>query len=249
MLRRLIFNNMFNIFQGNDLLKKTVAKSLGYDLAQKSNSFTKDMYFQTFFYLCKRFGNPSFFDDYKEAGWSFKVKNYFIEIRMNSIFVEIMMYGKYSNLTVHSPYIVKYNRERQKKRELLLNETDNWNETEEKISEVLFEKFINEYNINKKITQEEFDKDYGMKWYDFICRYNNSIVNVDYKAIVALYGHSYKNAYIRHAIKTLDQFLKNMLTPIYIRDVAYNIKGRISDDQATDYGRFENNIKIEFDNE
>lgn len=238
---------MFNIFQGNDLLKKTVAKALGYDVDQKHTWFTQDMFFQTFFYLSKRFGNPSLFDDYKEAGaWAFKVKNYFIEIRMNSSWVEFMIYGKKGNHSVRSPFVVKYRRERQKKRELLLNETGNWNETEQKIGEVLFEKFIEENNIDKTMTQEQFDKDYGMKWYERICEYNKSIININHKSITELYGDSYQNSYTRHAIRTLNQFLNNMLTPIWIMDVPYNIKGKISDKEAYDYKRFENNIKIEF---
>lgn len=238
---------MFNIFQGNDLLRMTVAKALGYCINQKYTCFTEDIYFQTFFYLSKRFGNPSLFDDYKEAGaWAFKVKNYVIEIRMNGSWVEFMMYGKNSNHSVHSPFVVKYRRERQKKKELLLNETGNWNETEQKIGEVLFEKFINENNVDKTMTQEQFEKDYGMKWYEMVCEHNESIIDVNHKVITELYGEIYQNTYTRHALKTLNQFLNNMLTPIYIRDVPYNIKGNISDKEAFSYKRFENNIKIEF---
>jgi hypothetical protein len=103
---------MFNIFQGNDLINRTIAKALSYEENQEYSWFTSDMYFQTFFYLSKRFGNPSSFDDCKEAGaWAFKVKGYVIEIRMNASWVEFMMYGRIGNTRVNSPYTVKYMRE------------------------------------------------------------------------------------------------------------------------------------------
>jgi hypothetical protein len=239
---------MFNIFQDNDLIRNAIAKALGYDVKQEYNWFTKDIYFQTFFYLSKRFGTPSMFDNCKEAGaWSFKVKEFIIEVRMNSSWVEFMMYGKISNRTINSPYVVKLNRERNKKSELIINEYGEWSEYDKRIADSLFEIFLAENNINKSsLTQKQFDRDFGMKWYNRICKYNSSVVNVDYEIITKLYGETYQNSYTRHAIRTLNQFLNNMLTPIWIRDVPYNIKGLISDENVDNCKRFENNIKIEF---
>ena len=60
------------------------------------------------------------------------------------------------------------------------------------------------------------------------------------------YGDVYQNAYTRHALRTLEQFLKNMLTAIWVRDCPFNIKGRMSDEEVRFYDRYTNNIKIEF---
>jgi hypothetical protein len=47
----------YNIFQGNDLLLKQVADSLGYEYDEDSyDSPTDGIYFQAFFYLTQRFG-------------------------------------------------------------------------------------------------------------------------------------------------------------------------------------------------
>ncbi len=239
---------MYNIFQGNDLIKKAIAQALGYTTVdiEEYPRFMEDMYFQSFFYLSKRFGSPSAFDKGKEAGaWSFKVKDFVIQIRLNGCYVEFMVYGKISNREVHSPYIVKYRRERFKKRELLLNEEGKWDKREEEIAKVLFETFSTENNIDESITAEQFNKQYGMKWFKKIQDYNDRIANVDYKEIVAKYGDTYQNSYTRHAIRALDQFLKNMLTPIWIRDVPYNIKGKLTDKEADYYRRYIDNVKIE----
>lgn len=239
---------MQNIFQGNSLIKKTIAKTLGYEDDQKYSWFTGDMYFQAFFYLSKRFGNPSGYDEYKEAGrWCFKVKHYVIEISMNSSWVEFCIFGKIGNLEIHSPYHVKLRREWINKRELLLSESGEWNETEMKLSETIFEKFLSENNVDNSLTQEQFDEQFGMKWYKYICKYNHDTIGIDYKEFGKLHGELYQNSYTRHALKTLEQFLKNMLTPIWIRDVAYNIKGQISDEDASYYSWYKNNVKIDFE--
>jgi hypothetical protein len=56
---------------------------------------------------------------------------------------------------------------------------------------------------------------------------------------------AYQNAYTKKALKTLRQFLKNMLAPIWIRDVPYNLKGKLSYKDACNLNRYNNNIKIE----
>ncbi|MCW0484090.1 hypothetical protein [Gaoshiqia sediminis] len=239
-------NTMFNIFQGNDLIKKTIASVLGYDNPENS-WFTKDMYFEAFFYLSKRFGSPSLFDEYKEAGaWSFNVKDYVIEIRMNSSWVQFMMYGKISNHEIHSPYAVKYRRIRREKRDKILSELGDWNDKEEELAGKLFDDFLKENDIDASISQDQFDKEYRGKWFEYVCLHNKRVINLDYDEFTGKYGKIYQNSYTRHAQKTLTQFLKNMLTPIWVRDCPYNIKGRLSDEEAAFYSRYRDNIKIEF---
>jgi hypothetical protein len=238
---------MTNIFQGNDLIIKTIAKTLGYSEEQEYSSFTEDIYFQAFFYLSKRFGEPSRFDDYKEAGaWRFKVKNYIIDVRLNSLWVEFIVYGKIGNHELNSPYIVKAIREKRKKEKLLLNEYGKWNETETIIVRNLFSEFLLENKIDESMEQDVFDKEYSMKWFEYVCSYNIKILDVDFDEIVKKYGHSYQNSYTRHALKTLSQFINNLLTPIWIRDVPYNLKGQIKDKDLHLYERYQDNIKIEF---
>jgi len=245
-------NSMTNIFQGNDLIKQVIAKNLGYNISKNyiGASFTEDIFFSTFFYLSKRFGPPTMFDDGKEAGtWNFKVKNFEIGIRLNSCWVEFMIFGKIGNPEIHSPYIVKLRREWKKKRNNLLSEYGEWNENEKKLSNIWFKDFCLEFKIPNEITQEEFNEKFSYKWYEFICKRNKEILNIDYKEIESKYGNLYQNSYTRYALKTLDKFLKNMLTPIWIRDVSYNIKGQISNDDFKKCCNYENNIKIEIEDE
>lgn len=58
------------------------------------------------------------------------------------------------------------------------------------------------------------------------------------------YGQTYSNALTRHALKTLDKFLKNLLTPVWIRDVPYNIKGQMTPNEAYAASKYKNNLKI-----
>jgi hypothetical protein len=156
-----------------------------------------------------------------------------------------MMYGRIGNTRVNSPYTVKYMREWSKKRDLIIDELGNWNEKEEKIAKKLFESFLTDNKVESE-TQEQFDEQFGNKWFECIYEHNNSIIDVSYEDVTRLYGDSYQNSYTRHALKTLNQFINNLLTPIWIRDVAYNIKGQISDNDARFYEKYRNNIKIHF---
>ena len=55
------------------------------------------------------------------------------------------------------------------------------------------------------------------------------------------FNSDYRNSEINHAIKTFEQFLTNMLSPIWIRDESFNIQGQC----ISSYQRFSNNILIE----
>lgn len=240
---------MFNIFQGDKRILTTVCKALGYEQTEENITygwFTEDIYPQTYLYLNKRFGKGSPYDEDKEAGaWTFKVKEFIIQIRMCSSIVSFMVYGRKGSTTVHSPYVVICNREHHKKRELLINMfATEYTPTEQKLLSEQFKLFAAEKEIDADITEEVFDKTYSMQWFEWINDYNNRILNIDSKEIEQKYGTIYQNAYTRHALRTLEKFLHNMLTPIYIRDVPYNIKGRLSNQRASDFDRYRDNIKI-----
>lgn len=108
---------MKNIFQGNILIRKCIADSLGYNFDEskkefKFGSFTKDIYFPAFFYLTNRFGSPVNYDDYKTAGtWNFKVKDFTIQITFYSVNLKIIIYGeKWYNRGGLTEYYVKRKR-------------------------------------------------------------------------------------------------------------------------------------------
>lgn len=244
---------MQNIFQGDVRINRVVAEALNYtidpnDRELRVGRFTQDMYLSTFFYLSKRFGVPMIWDEYKDAGiWRFKVKQYGILVRMDSSAVSFQMYGRIGNVELHSPCIIKRNRVRMATNDgyIRLFETE-LNEKEEQVLDEQFTKFAeeNEFDPNA-ITQEEYDAKYRALWWKYLIKYNDSLGGFDYHEFRAKYGDEYQNAYTRHALRTLRQFLKNMLTPIWVRDVPYNIKGEVDGD----YSRYENNIEIIFDNQ
>jgi len=241
-----------NIFQGNILINKKVADILGCKNEEdiKYGWFTQDIYFETFFYLTKRFGDPVIYDDYKDAGtWHFKVKDFAFHVYMNSSWVNFIIFGKIGNFELYSPATVKYQRRwRDESDKLIRLFSDEHNDKEKAILKQLFDKFKEENHIDEeKITDEEFDEKYSYSWYKFVNEYNNTIINVDFSEFTKKYGEVYQNAYTRRALRVLEKFLKNMLIPIYVRDVPYNIKGRISDEEANFYSRYENNIEIIFE--
>lgn len=242
---------MVNIFQGNILITKKVSEALGYEENEETHYgwFTKDMYFQTFFYLSKRFGQPTIYDDYKDAGtWTFHVKEFDIQVHMNSSWVIFMMFGRIGNNKLHSPYSVKFQRRWRSERENLISLYGKEHTDREKmILTDLWKQFKEIHNIDEeKISNEEFEEKYGSSWFEYVNEYNNKIIAVDYQEISDKYGNTYQNSYTRHALRTLEKFLKNMLTPIWVRDVPYNIKGGMTDEKAYFYSRYDNNVKIEF---
>ncbi|TFD96701.1 hypothetical protein E2605_07730 [Dysgonomonas capnocytophagoides] len=244
-----------NIFQGNKLLNKTVCRALGYEETEENVTygwFTENIYTNAFFYLTKRFGNCDIYDGYKDGGiWNFYVKDYTIRIYLNSSWVSFIVFGKIGNMDVNSPYLTKYRREWRRKENQLINtfkqDGEGWTRKERPIIEKLYNSFLEEKGVDEKsITQQEWNDKYSYDWYECIEEYNRQVIGIDHTEILNKYGDSYQSAYTRHALRTLDQFIKNMLVPTWIRDVPYNIKGVITDKEARSNSRYENNIKIEF---
>lgn len=244
----------FNIFQGNNLIKGVIAKCLKYEPNQESTWFTEDIYFEAFFYLSKRFGQPKILDDYKDGGtWDFSVKEYTIRLHLNSSWLEVIIFGdehknpmsknNFRNYSMRSPYMVKYWREQILKKSLFIDMfKEKRTKSETKVIENLFEKFKKEHNIDDTWTDEKF-KEEGKEndWFDYVNNYNNSLININRDEFEKKYGSDYKNAKTKHALKTLEQFLNNMMTPIYVRDVAFNIKGNCD---SREFNKYIDNIEI-----
>ncbi len=237
-----------NIFQDSKSIRNTITRTLGYAVPQKYSWYTEDMFFQTFFYLSKRFGQPKIWDDYKQAGvWNFDVKHYTITVEMNSSWVIFMIFGdkkhyKYSTLPT---YWIKRNREISKKTHLLIDAykdpKDRTKYENDKLQELL-DAFQEEKQIPDSISNEDFHENYGSDFWGKVDEFNNNIIDVKSKD----FDFEYMNSKKRHALKTMEKFLKNMLTPIYVRDVPYNIKGRMTDEEAYYHNRNINNVKIDF---
>ncbi len=242
----------FNIFQGNSLIRNTIAKSLGYEMPQKFTWFSEDMYFETFFYLTKRFGqSANNFDDDKEAArWNFKVKQYKISISLNSSWVEVMMYVKsngknpmgktyFENYSHRSPYRMAYWRKQVLLKNKLIPEYSiPDNKAQLKIRDEQWDIFCK----TTPLTENDKHEDISKAWFEHVSEYNKSIMNIDPKDYDK-YGADYMNSKTKHAIRTLEQFLHNMLTPIWVRDCRFNIKGRCENE----YDKYINNIKIELE--
>lgn len=238
----------YNIFQGNNQLQSVVKTALEYNQKQEYSRFTEDIYLSTFFYLINRFGYQKPHDDYKQSGvWTFEVKNYTIRIELDSNNVNFIVFGEYRliNQLTNNPYSVKRRREELRKKDLLVDMSSGASKPKSTIIiDELFEKFCTEHKIDDSWDQERFEKEKGMHWFNYISDYNLKVIGLDLEEIINKYGHEYSNSGTRHALKTLRQFLNNMLTPIWIRDCAYNIKGRISNEKANEMTRYENNINI-----
>lgn len=246
----------YNIFQGNTAISEVIYEVLGYEKNKyMSSSVTKDIYFQSYFYLCNRFGEPEVCDDYKKIMvWRFKVKQYMIEINLNSSWVTFIIYGAGSNKKVlsknnfrdysmRSSFFVRYWREEQKNKNKFLNF---YSEKKTILREV---KIINKlwnnfYKLNSfdsdEWTSERIAEEKQLEWNEYLENYNKSIINTD--VFKELSKESYYNSNTKHALKTLRQFLNNMLTSISIRDCSFNIKGRCGCENE----KYTNNIKIEY---
>jgi hypothetical protein len=241
---------MKNIFQGNNLLINCVKETLGLPDMDREWQLTQDMYFETFFYLTKRFGPPKIYDDYKDAGtWCFEVKKFQIHVYLNSSWVTFMVFGKTPNHLIESPFRVKYLREQKKVKHLMipydLTEREKLSEEQIKIFTKVFDEFVDGNNV-RHLSNKEFNENTELlrKYGRHIDNYNNSLISVTWEEMHKLYGDDYKNAYVRFALKTLEQFLYNMQTPIWVRDCPFNIKGRMTDEEARFFDRYSDNVKI-----
>lgn len=102
---------MHNIFHGNRLIGSVIEEVLlgaeikipeaGIYADNNYPFFTESFYFNAYFYLSKRFGHAKFpYDEHKEAGaWNIPCKSgkkheFLISVRINSCFVEFIIYGE-----------------------------------------------------------------------------------------------------------------------------------------------------------
>lgn len=226
---------MKNIFQGNRLIRKCIADSLGYNFDEskeefKFSWFTKDIYFSAFFYLTNRFGSPIDDGDYKTAGtWNFKVKDFIIQIAFRSTDLEIIIYGEkwhyYGGLT---EYQVKRQR-------LEIKNTHKLIHLDFENNKIMWdENYVDSDEIKKQLESNE-------NLIDWVFKYNNEASGA---CELKIDNSPYENAYTRRALKTLSQFLHNMLTPIWVRDCAFNIKGHCEGE----FEKYNGNIDILFNN-
>jgi len=244
----------YNIFQGNNKISDVIYDVFGYEKNEfMSSSITSDMYFQAYFYLCNRFGPPKIDDpEYKSVMfWNFEVKQYTIMIELNSSFINFMIFGEgsdkllsknnFQNYGMRSPYWVRYWREIERNKGKFVNLTSKEKTTKElRILNRLWKKFSKLNNLNlSEWTEEKFNQDKQIEWYNYVKAYNEKVINK--KSFVHLLSReTYSNRKTKHALRTLRQFLNNMLTPIYMRDCSFNIKGRC----GSEYDRYINNIDI-----
>lgn len=239
----------YNIFQGNELLLRKVADVWGYEVSEDRlrGSMTSDIFFQSFFYLTQRFGPHKKYDEYKDAGlWNFKVDEYLIQILLNTSWVIVMVFGdaKHERLSSMSPYWVKKNRRIKARRKDYVNMwSEEKTEQEEKILQEQWDIFCSNHGIDDTWTQEKYDKSgKSIDWMKHMDAYNDKILDVDYGEITEKYGRNYQNRQTKKALRILEKFLKNMLTPVHVRDCNYNIKGMC----GNEYDNYIDNVQIEF---
>lgn len=205
------------------------------------HSLGDSIYLSAFFYLTKRFGPPEIYDSYKDAGnWNFNVKNYYIRIRLDSCGIVVLIYGKgkvTERFRLKTPYMIMYQRRRRKFKDILLDQNRFFVKSkhydpkhQEKIIDCL-NKFIEKHNIDEAYCQQHFGKPNDNEClYEINEMYEKELFKIDsIEEIEQKYGYNYSNSRTRHAVNVLEKFLRSMLQPIWIRDVAYNIKGRLPD--------------------
>lgn len=239
----------YNVFMGNQKIMDIVSDSLGYDTPQKYTYFTRDMYLTSFFYLTKRFGSHYTYDEYKLAAvWDFKVAEFDIRIELNCSWVTFMVFGgaRYKNVGAIPPYWVRMRRVAGRDdRYVDIMADGERSEREKEVINTLFEDFSRIHGIDDSWTEERFHEEKVDDWFNFIDAHNEKLVGATYAEYLEKYGGTYSNALTRRAGRVLRKFLKNMLTPIYVRDVGYNIKGQC----GSEYDRYVGNIEIECVNE
>jgi hypothetical protein len=173
--------------------------------------------------------------------WRFEVKGYLVEIRFNASWVIFIVYGdpKKFPMCPLSPYNVRRFREEKRKRKQLFGTS----KRTRKFEKELWKKFVEENDImNWEQSEWDADRKIQVKWADYVDAYNEAVIGIGtWEEWADRYGVVHINANIRHARRALEKFVKNMLAPIYIRDVAYNIKGEVKDMTCM---RYDGNIEV-----
>lgn len=235
----------YNLFQGDYRIKKVVGECLGVSDPANLPFGSGKFYFEAFFYLSKRFGQPEVWGEYEDAGaWNFSVKDFTIQVLIDSTFVRFMIFGDkktHHTSCLQTPYMVAYAREQTRNSDKLFAFSETLTPKQKEVNESIIDEFLEKEGIDIDLwTEEEWEKS-GMqeKLDDFVFTYNDRISEVkqsDYER----FGDYHYNAETRRALSVLRQFLHNMLTPIWIRDVPYNILGV----GGTEYMKYEGNIEI-----
>ena len=194
------------------------------------------MYQSAFFYLVKRFGYPKNNpDSYKLASvWDFEVKDLTIRISITASNVEFIVFGKKEEHRKISPYWVAADRAFEKHKLECIDIHSNGKRPP------LAEKAV--ANIEAKAKKEGIREENLLDYYmTAIWVYNNKVTGLpEMRDFNETYGEVYNNSYRKFCLKTLDQFLKNMLTPVSIRDCNYNILGAC----GCENDKFIGNVKI-----
>lgn len=229
--------NVFSQFDKN--IKQAIKEELS--LIEESNDLYSidSIYFPSYFYLTKRFGEADIEDEYKNAGvWWFYVKEFKIRVKLDSSDIRFDVFSNkpFWKLSFISPSDIKSIRlnEKFKNQLIVLFPSKNHNYPQEVVE-------LTNSKYKEYLALEKEDPTYS--WIDFATEYNNKITGFSSEDAIAFdekYGKYHYTSHTRFALKTLRQFLRNMLVPVWVRDVAYNIKGR---DEYIDFDN-ENNISI-----
>lgn len=236
----------YNIFQGNRVISEVIEQTLfpeikipdepEFDDPDRYPFCTEKIYFPAFFYMTQKYGIGKKPDPYKIAAeWDFERKEFIIRISMNSCFVEFLMFGPakpYRGYSSMTPYRVKWNRERNRKKHLLIPEmmddVDVLTKEQTRNQLTLWKKFCTENAVYEGMTQKEFtERKLDDKWMAVISEYNKAVIGVSYAEYDARYGREYRNRHTRRALRVFRSFLKELMQPISVRDVEFNILGRI----------------------
>lgn len=229
-----------NIFQGNEILSEAIINTLfpekNVNNEQERYPFcTKDIYFTSFFYLTKKYGEGQVVDEYKDAAeWEFTRKEFEIIILIDSSFVNFMIFGDakhYSNHSHMTPYRKKWYRENARKKDLLLpdyfEEGDLLTKKQSQIFDELWSDFVHENSIEGMDRETYLSGELPQKWYEKISAFNDSVLGINIDSYAEKYGYTYKNRHTKRALKVMRQFLNELMEPISVRDVSFNLKGRI----------------------
>lgn len=224
------------------MIQDAVVKGLKIESGKTALYASEDFYFQAFFYLTKRFGEGKVFDSHKDAAnWIFNVAEFKIQIRIDSTFVNFMIFGgpRYKNYGLLRPFYVAQLRRAARHEKELFYTGKNPTPEQGAVNQKVWDAYCEANGIDDSWNIEMFEREKASDWYDYIGRYNDGVMGVKYSDY-AKYGER-NNRHTKRALRVLKKFLNNMLTPIYVRDVGFNILGECDGRYKKYYG----NIDIE----
>lgn len=204
---------------------------------------SKYFYCESFFYLYLSYGSPARYDEYKQAGeWTLRYKDVYININFSSSKYFFRLYSKKQKFTLrYNPYAVRLRREIRKYRDVLmpnmLRGCEPANDKQKQEWDSKWVAFLVENNA-MEMEEEEFNKaDLRQKWFDLCEDYNKQYLT-SYEDFVAQVGEKYSEYHItsqhKYYLRIFRRFLKDLLKPEYVRDVPYNILGRLNDDKGNE---------------